>query len=90
MPLERMIGVEGVRVRDEGEGESLEELLEDAKVKRGEERAKGEKGEEEGKGTADGAVNGGISIRGGGSTAGENLPELIERRRELRGVYEAG
>ena len=87
LPLERMTGVDGVRG---SEDESLEELLEDAKVQMGEARWRGEEGEEVGKGTAEGATRGGISMRGGGSTAGENLPELMERRRELRGVYEAG
>lgn len=87
LPLERTTGVDGVRG---SEDESFEELLEDAKVQMGEARWRGDEGDEVGKGTAEGATRGGISMRGGGSTAGENLPELMERRRELRGVYEAG
>ena len=79
MPLERMTGEDGVRGRDVGE--SAEERLEDARDKKGEERGEGGDGEVVGKGTTEG-----ISIRGGGSTAGENLPELMERRSELRGV----
>ena len=46
----------------------------------------GEEGEEVGKGTAVGGSRGGISIRGGGSTEGENLPAFMDRRRELMGA----
>ena len=84
-PLERMTGVEGVRG---SEGEAvLDEALE--KDKNGEDGRdeEGEIGDEVGKGTAEGGSRGGMSIRGGGSTEGENLPEFMERRRELIGEY---
>ena len=80
-PLERMMGVEGVRGR-EGDVD-LDEVLDMKWGMNGEGPVGGEEGEEVGKGTAAGGSSGGISIRGGGSIEGENLPAVMERRREL-------
>lgn len=82
LPLERMIGVDGVRGRDGEDGleEKRKELL-----KNGEAPLEGEMGEEVGKGTEVGGSSGGMSIREGGSIEGENLPAFIDRRRELMG-----
>ncbi len=84
-PLERMMGVEGVRGRDGVE--HLEVFLEDEREGMNRERpGGGDEGEEVGKGTAEGGSWGGISMRGGGSTEGEKRPAFMERRRELMGA----
>ena len=84
-PFDRMMGVEGVRGRDGDE--VLEVFLEyEREGMNGEGPGGGEEGEEVGKGTAVGGSRGGISIRGGGSTEGENLPAFMESRRELMGA----
>lgn len=80
LPLERIIGVLGVRVRDAVGGEEL--VVADGK--NGEEEPPGELGDEVGKGT-DAGAGGGMSMREGGWIDGENLPLFIDRRRELVG-----
>ena len=85
LPFERMMGVEGVRGRDPEGDVDLDEALDKNAGRKGEGPVGGEEGEEVGNGTAEGGSRGGISMRGGGSMEGENLPTFMERRRELRG-----
>lgn len=91
LPLERMMGVLGVRGREEAE-ERWEPAREGVGMN-GETPSGGDNGDDVGKGTESGASEStraleGISMRGGGSTLGLNLPVFMDRRREL--VMERG
>ena len=88
LPLERMMGVLGVRGKEEAEEGS--ELAREGVGMKGEAASVGVSGDDVGKGTESGASEStravaGISMRGGGSMLGLNLPVFMERRRELVG-----
>lgn len=88
LPLDRMMGVLGVRGSEEAE--DARELAREGVGMNGEVGSVGESGDDFGKGTEPGAREStrapyGISMREGGSTLGLNLPAFMDRRRELVG-----
>ena len=89
-PLERMIGVEGVRGIDAdcgGEGESLRLVMKFNGDGSGDDVGNGTEAEEDAAlGTA-GADMGGKSMWEGGSTEGENLPDSLANLKELSWGY---